>query len=374
MMIRRLITAAFPLRLFGAALLSLSLLAAVHAAPAQEKTSENDSRLANWLEKYPEADADKDGVLADSEAKAFARKAVSERWKELTARLGRGAAPALRGERYGPHERNVLDFYKADADGPTPVLIYFHGGGFVAGDKRKGGSVPLCRQCLTSGISVVSANYRFVSLGRAGQPAVSFPAPMLDGARVVQYVRSKAESWNIDPEHVALCGGSAGACMSIWLATHDDLADPESEDPIARQSTRISAVVAYGGQTVLDPKVIVEHIGGNPSIHPSLLPFFGVTSIDDLRSPEKQQLIGEASATTHVTDDDAPLYLRYGGRLAGTPLPPRTPIGISIHHAMFGKLIKDKYDERGLTCHLVYSGHPGELDELGFLKKCFATN
>lgn len=299
-MIHRLITAAFPLRLFGAALLSLSLLAAVLAAPAQEKTSENDSRLANWLEKYPEADADKDGVLADSEAKAFARKAVSERWKELTARLGNGAAPTLRDERYGPHERNVLDFYKADADGPTPVLIYFHGGGFVAGDKRKGGNVPLCRQCLTSGISVVSANYRFVSLGRAGKPAVSFPAPMLDGARVVQYVRSKAESWNIDPKHVALCGGSAGACMSIWLATHDDLADPAGDDP--------------------------------------------------------------------------PLYLRYGGRLAGTPLPPRTPIGISIHHAMFGKLIKDKYDERGLTCHLVYSGHPGEVDELAFLKRCFASD
>lgn len=373
-MIRRLITTAFPLHLLTIALVSLALPAAVHAAQPAEKTSENDPRLAGWLDKYPAADADKDGVLTDTEAKAYIRKTVSERWKGLTERFGKGPSPTLRDERYGPHERNVLDFYKADADKPTPVLIYFHGGGFVAGDKRKGGNVPLCRQCLRSGISVVSANYRFVSLGRAGKPGVSFPTPMLDGARVVQYVRSKAESWNVDPKRIALCGGSAGACMSIWLATHDDLAQPESEDPIARQSTRISAVVAYGGQTVLDPKVILERIGGNPSIHPSLQPFFGVESIDELQSPEKQAMIREASATSHVTADDPPLYLRYGGKLAGTPLPPRTPIGISIHHAMFGKLIKDKYDELGLTCHLVYTGQAGELDELAFLKKCFASD
>ena len=367
-------TAASSLRLSGMALLLFSLLTAVHAAPAQEKTSENDARLARSLERFPAADADKDGVLTDSEAKAYARKAVGEKWKELTSRLGKGPVPTLQDERYGPHERNVLDFYKANSDTPTPVLIYFHGGGFVAGDKRGGGKTLLCRQCLAAGISVISANYRFVRLGRGDKAGVSFPAPMLDGGRVVQFVRSRADAWNVDPKRIALCGGSAGACMSIWLATHDDLAAPENEDPIARQSTRISAVVAYGGQTVLDPKVILEHIGGNPSIHPSLQPFFGVGSIDELQSPEKQKLVREASATTHVTKDDPPLYLRYGGKLAGTPLPPRTPIGISIHHAMFGKLIKDKYDELGLPCHLVYSGKPGELDELAFLKKHFGAD
>src|SRR6187551_3852622 len=41
---------------------------------------------------------------------------------------------------YGPHERNVLDFWKAESEQPTPVLVFIHGGGFVAGDKR--GVVP----------------------------------------------------------------------------------------------------------------------------------------------------------------------------------------------------------------------------------------
>ncbi|MGB9606526.1 MAG: hypothetical protein ACPL88_11690, partial [Bryobacteraceae bacterium] len=37
---------------------------------------------------------------------------------------------------YGPHERNVLDLWKAHSAKPTPLVIYIHGGGFRAGDKR----------------------------------------------------------------------------------------------------------------------------------------------------------------------------------------------------------------------------------------------
>ena len=47
-----------------------------------------------------------------------------------------------------------------------------------------------------AGITVVSANYRFV---KGDDQAAPYPAPMLDGARVVQFVRSQAKQWNIDP-------------------------------------------------------------------------------------------------------------------------------------------------------------------------------
>src|SRR5690606_19429063 len=44
--------------------------------------------------------------------------------------------------RYGPHDRNVLDVYQADTKAPAPVLIHFHGGGWVMGDKRPIGAAP----------------------------------------------------------------------------------------------------------------------------------------------------------------------------------------------------------------------------------------
>ena len=44
-------------------------------------------------------------------------------------------APDVRDARYGPHERNVLDLWKAKSDRPAPLLVFIHGGGFRAGDK-----------------------------------------------------------------------------------------------------------------------------------------------------------------------------------------------------------------------------------------------
>jgi len=353
------------------AALALCCAASAQIAAADERTSQNDPRFAAWLKQYPEADADADGVLTESEARAYRDKLAAER-RESEDRRGdhKPIAPTRADERYGPHRRNVLDFYQADSDRPTPVVIYFHGGGFVAGDKAKAAGWPVTRQCLDAGISVVGANYRFVRPWQ-GEPGAPFPAPMLDGGRVIQFVRSRADEWSIDPERIALAGSSAGACMSIWLALHDDLARTEADDPIARLSTRVRCVIAYGGQTVLDPKTILEHIGGNPGIHPSLEPFFDVSSIDELDLPEKRKMIAEASAINHADPSDPPLQLRYGSRIDDVPLPPTASIGASIHHPMFGKLLQDRYEELNLECQLIHKGKLAEQEELEFLKEQF---
>ena len=102
--------------------------------------------------------------------------------------------PDLVNVRYGPHERNVLDLWKAPpraGTGPTPLVVFFHGGGFIGGDKS---SVPawLVERCLAEGISVASANYRLSTQS-------PFPAPMLDGARAIQFLRLQAKELGIDP-------------------------------------------------------------------------------------------------------------------------------------------------------------------------------
>src|SRR4051794_27359005 len=52
--------------------------------------------------------------------------------------------PTLANVPYGTHERQVLDFYKAEAARPTPLVFFIHGGGWVAGDKSGMGSVAKC--------------------------------------------------------------------------------------------------------------------------------------------------------------------------------------------------------------------------------------
>ena len=66
--------------------------------------------------------------------------------------------------KYGPHERNVLDFWQAKSDTPTPLVVLIHGGGWVNGDKSGYGTTAI-KPFLDAGISVASINYRFIRHG-----------------------------------------------------------------------------------------------------------------------------------------------------------------------------------------------------------------
>src|SRR3990170_137734 len=55
----------------------------------------------------------------------------------LFAADAKQAAPTHANVSYGPHPRNVLDFWQAEGNGPRPLLVYIHGGGWVGGDKNQ---------------------------------------------------------------------------------------------------------------------------------------------------------------------------------------------------------------------------------------------
>lgn len=141
---------------------------------------------------------------------------------------------------YGPHVRQVLDFYQAESTEPTPVVIYIHGGAWLSGTRDIN---PVKLQHLHyEKISVVAISYRFTTDAEGIEPPVK--VPLLDAARAVQFLRTKASEWNIDKNRIAATGGSAGGFSALWLAFHDDLADPQSEDPVLRESTRLACVVS----------------------------------------------------------------------------------------------------------------------------------
>jgi acetyl esterase/lipase len=153
-------------------------------------------------------------------------------------------APTHKDVTYGPHERNVLDFWRAESAAPAPLVVYIHGGGFRGGSKD-GVSSRILRELLAAGISVAAINYRLVQHKR-------LPAAHFDARRALQFLRSKAKEWNIDKTRTGAFGASAGAQICMWLAFHDEMADPGSPDPLARESTRLSCVATRGGQTTMD--------------------------------------------------------------------------------------------------------------------------
>ena len=255
--------------------------------------------------------------------------------------------------KYGPTERNVFDFYQAKSEsaaGGTPLVIYIHGGGFVVGNKNV--TPAQLKMFHDAGISVTAIHYRFVD----GKEVI-FPAPQHDGVRAVQFLRSKAKEWNIDSKRVACFGGSAGAGISMWIGFHEDLADPQSDDPIKGESTRSQAIGTFGGQITYDPIKIKELIGGRAWEHPSVFKIYGVRDAEEVLhpTPEMQKLYDEGSAITHLTKDDPPLYMVYNE--ADGPLPADARPGQGIHHPNFGRHLKAKMDE--LKIENVFVNQPG---------------
>ncbi|MDG3006752.1 alpha/beta hydrolase [Paludisphaera mucosa] len=275
--------------------------------------------------------------------------------------------PDKGGLRYGPHERNVLDLWlpAGPAVGPprpAPVAIFFHGGGFLGGDKS---SVPawLIRRCRERGIAVASANYRL-----SGQ--APYPAPMRDGARAVQYLREHAAELGIDGGRLAACGNSAGAGIALWLGFHADLADPSDPDPIARRSSRPACLAVIGAQTSYDPRFIRERIGGRAHEHVAIRPFFGLKPGASLDDPSSAALFADASPLTHVAPGAPPAFLAYSEPKG--PLPADGEPGRGIHHPNFGVALKERLDPLGVECVLVHDddyrdrpdpedGMPGDL-------------
>jgi acetyl esterase/lipase len=252
---------------------------------------------------------------------------------------------------YGKHERQVLDFWQAKSDKPTPLVLYIHGGGWQNGDKS-GLSAAAIKRYLDNGISVAAINYRFVKQAVAEKVEPPVKAPLHDAARALQFIRSKAREWNLDKKRVGATGGSAGACSSLWLAFHDDLADPSSSDPVARESTRLYCAAVSGAQVSLDPKELREWIPNyRYGAHAFGLPDF--QALYDNRD-KVLKWIKEYSPIEHVSKDDPPIFLEY-------PNQKKKPVGGEkqddpTHSAVMGLKLAERLKAAGVECVLVYPG------------------
>jgi acetyl esterase/lipase len=262
--------------------------------------------------------------------------------------------PSIAGIKYGPYEMNDLDLYLAQSDKPSPLVLYYFPGAFVVGNKNTV-SPYLLDACAKAGITVASVNYRYSTMA-------PYPAPFHDAARALQFLRLHAGEYNIDPRAVASTGASAGADISLWLGFHKDLADPQSSDPVLRQSTRISAVGAASAQTTLDPRVLLKLVGLEGRNNPAIHQLYGIKR-EEMDDPKYFPLYEDASAAALLNKHDAvPVFLYYTG--TDQPPTPDTPPGERMHHRLFGFYLKEQMDKLRVDCVMHVkedypSGNPG---------------
>jgi acetyl esterase/lipase len=108
-----------------------------------------------------------------------------------------------------------LDLYTPDAQGPRPLVIFIHGGGWTTGMKRTTSNFSDFPGVLAGlaehGFSVASIEYRLSS-------EAPFPAAVLDAKAAVRFLRANAARFGIDPARIAIWGGSAGAHLTAMTA------------------------------------------------------------------------------------------------------------------------------------------------------------
>lgn len=108
-------------------------------------------------------------------------------------------------------EAQICDIYLPEGEGPFPVIVVVHGGGFAFGAQNMAIVQPIFAAAVEHGYAVVSVDYR-----KSGEAA--FPAAVADVKAAVRFVKANAGEYGFDPEHVAVWGESAGAYLSLMTA------------------------------------------------------------------------------------------------------------------------------------------------------------
>jgi acetyl esterase/lipase len=265
--------------------------------------------------------------------------------------------PEVHSRQYGPHAKHCFDVYYPEGDGPFPMLVRIHGGGWGALDKMNNRIGQEADGWNERGIAFVSINYRYVSEYDQHPPmTVPVAAPLLDAVRCLQFIRYHAKALRLDPDRVCLTGGSAGGASSAWIALHDDMADPDSPDPVARMSTRVTCSTPHQAQTSLDPKQMREWI---PQITYGAHAFFPSGDLPK-KGPERFGYFLEHredilphirafSAYEHASADDPPMLLVYGGQ---PNVLPAVDGGNATHHPQFGIRLHDRLKELGVESYV----------------------
>lgn len=195
----------------------------------------------------------------------------------------------------------LLDLYRPlSIDGPLPVVVFVHGGGWLNGSKKSGkralGLVP-------HGFAVASINYRLTDTAQ-------WPGQIDDCYAAVRWLRRNAGKYNLDPQKIGCWGTSAGAHLAALLGTRTY---PQSE----KVSSRVQAVCDWFGPSEL--LTMPPNMVGNGRTAADVAKSNGAKLLGKTvrKAPE---LARDASSLDQVSADDPPFLIMHGDADPGVPL------------------------------------------------------
>ena len=208
---------------------------------------------------------------------------------------------------YAPDPACLFTFWQLPDATKAPLVVYIHGGGFIRGSRNDMAS--LAGPTMDKGFAVMTIGYPFTQ----DLPVQSI---LRLCARAVQYARTQASAWGIDPHRIVCIGGSAGAGASLWIAVHPDLADPSSADPVARESSRISGAGLVDTQLTYNMFRWAELVGYTGPL--AEMEFFSPTKLYHFESnadtlpqaPEALEMLRDVDMHGMIDAKTPPLVLR----------------------------------------------------------------
>jgi acetyl esterase/lipase len=137
--------------------------------------------------------------------------------------------------------------------------------------------------------------YTLFIVRHGSSPQFKVPDAVADVRRAVRYIRLHAADFDIDPNRIGVCGGSAGGHLSLILGTASDEGDKKSKDEVEQTSDRVAAVVAF-----FPPVDLREWVGKMTDKFPAL-------AFDPKQAESVSPLL-------YVSPDDPPTLLVHGDK------------------------------------------------------------